>query len=522
MEIYSDVRLRDKIAIFLLFLFIYLLTMGGHLYSPDEELMFRTTQSLVSKGSLAIEPLFGFGTKTGKDGREYAQYGVGQSIAAIPLYFLGKGIHSFSSGAFFQILFYDTVQYHNRNRTDYTLRFFVSLFNQIITALTVVLLAVFGWWLSGEKRAAIMLAMLYGLGTLALPHSRTFFSEPLAGLLVLASLFFLFKGTLRLAAANFAVAGLTYGYAILTRMDSIFFFPGLALFLFLENTRYYPEVKGRCAFLWVQFRRSALRSWLLFLLPILFFLGVVLFLNYLRYEDFFATGYEDQPERLKFTTPLLVGLYGFLFSVGKGLFFFSPPLILFLFALRGFWAEWRNLTLAIFVMLGIFLLVQSCWQNWAGGWCWGPRHIFQLHALFSLPIVMLFKPPRLATIRIAYPTLLIIGLAVQLYGASQSFIDFYWDFYRTPAQPPNAYALYSAEELDLLNQYYHLSGRPETRNQKPETIDLSSLIAPINDSIYVVQNSQWYGYKVMWKSGRSDFFWLRLIRATLRTTNKEG
>ncbi|MCX7766500.1 MAG: hypothetical protein N2246_07335, partial [Candidatus Sumerlaeia bacterium] len=172
---------REKILIFVLFLALYLLTMGGHLYSPDEELMFRTTAALAERGSLAIEPLLGFGTKTGKDGREYAQYGVGQALTAIPLYYLGKIFSTISSGQYFCILFYDTVQYHSRERVDYTLRFFVSLFNPLITSLTVVLIGVFGWRISNDKKAAILTAVIYGCGTMALPHSKAFFSEPLAG-----------------------------------------------------------------------------------------------------------------------------------------------------------------------------------------------------------------------------------------------------------------------------------------------------------------------------------------------------
>ena len=33
------------------------LTGGGHLYSPDEEIMYRTARALWTRGTLAIEPL---------------------------------------------------------------------------------------------------------------------------------------------------------------------------------------------------------------------------------------------------------------------------------------------------------------------------------------------------------------------------------------------------------------------------------------------------------------------------------
>lgn len=495
--------------------------MGGHLYSPDEELMFRTTASLAERASLAIEPLLGFGTKTGKDGREYAQYGVGQSLAALPLYYLGKIFSTISSGEYFCILFFDTVQYHSQKGVDYLLRFFVSLFNPLITALTALLITIFGWRLTNDKKAAILTAVIYGCGTMALPHSKTFFSEPLAGLMVLTALFFLFRATQESQIKYTFIAGTAYGYALLTRMDSLLFLPGLIFFLLLENQRRFATGQHLWSVVLTQFRKQALIYWLSFLLPIFIFLFVILFLNYLRFGNLLSTGYEDQPEGVAFSTPILVGLYGFLFSIGKGIFFFSPPLVLFLFALKRLWREWRNLAIAILILVGVFLLVQSTWRNWAGGWCWGPRHIFQLHSLLALPIVLLLKPPRSSSLRISVICLLIIGFAIQLYGASQSFIDFYIDFYRTPAQPPNAYVLYAPEEVELLNQYYRLEAILPGENRAAVPIDLRLLIAPMNDSIYVVQNSQWYGYLKMWEAGRTDFFWLRVFGSQQREKQEE-
>ena len=501
-----------KIKIFICFLIVYALTMGGHIYSPDGELMFRTTQSLVENHSLAVYPLFGFGTRTGKDGLEYAQYGVGQPVAAIPFYLLGKAGLSLTDGKFLVPIFRDTVTYHTGTGKEYVLRFFVSMFNQLVMALTVVLIATFAWWLGGDRSAAVMTAVLYGGATMALPHSRTFFSEPLAGLMVLVSFFYLFKGLSFRRKLYVVIAGVAFGYAMLTRADSLLFLPGLILFIALENIRFFgKKIKG-IGLVLAQFRKESLWQWILFGLPIVLFVAIILGLNYYRYGDVFATGYEDQAEGIKFSTPLLAGLYGFLFSVGKGMFFFSPPLILVFFAVKRFWEEWRNVALALFVMVGVFVLVQSTWQNWAGGWCWGPRHIFQIHALLTVPIVMLLLPPRSSVLRIIYGVILVIGIAVQLYGSSQSFIDFYMDFYRTPAQPPNAHLLYSDEEVGLLSHYYRLEFATPEESNPATTLDFRMLIAPINDSVYIMQNSQWYGYLTMWRNGRTDFFWLRYLK----------
>src|ERR1700726_3977916 len=48
-------RLRPTLVLGVFFLSLYLLTMGGHLDSPDEELMFQVTRSLVERGSMDID-----------------------------------------------------------------------------------------------------------------------------------------------------------------------------------------------------------------------------------------------------------------------------------------------------------------------------------------------------------------------------------------------------------------------------------------------------------------------------------
>jgi hypothetical protein len=37
------------------------------------------------------------------------------------------------------------------------------------------------------------------------------------------------------------------------------------------------------------------------------------------------------------------------------------------------------------------------------------------------------------------------------------------------------------------------------------------LPAPINDSVYIPQNSQWRAYPAMARMGLHDFFWLHLL-----------
>jgi hypothetical protein len=155
---------------------------------------------------------------------------------------------------------------------------------------------------------------------------------------------------------------------------------------------------------------------------------------------------------------------------------------------RGFVRRFPALGWSLAAAALLALLIHARWQNWAGGWCWGPRHIFMVHALLApFAAALAFDWSRARAALVA--AVLIPAFAVQLYGASQSFIDFYILYYRTPERGPNAYVMFSGEDAAP-----------------------AQVIAPINDSVYVPQNSQWQRYAEMWRLGYTDNLWLRLAK----------
>src|SRR3954451_656011 len=69
---------------------IYILTMSGHTYSPDEETMLAASQALVTQGTWELPPSKALVEVTGADGKRYSQYGPGQSLAAVPWVIVGR------------------------------------------------------------------------------------------------------------------------------------------------------------------------------------------------------------------------------------------------------------------------------------------------------------------------------------------------------------------------------------------------------------------------------------------------
>ncbi|HNY27863.1 MAG TPA: hypothetical protein PKH31_10835 [Candidatus Sumerlaeota bacterium] len=552
--------MRSPILVFLLLLFLYLLTFGGHFYSPDEEVMFRVTEALATRGSLAIDPITeGFATRPAQpprpDGREYAQYGVGQPIAAAPFYWLGRALQPLASDEAWVFL-------DSRLRTIQTIvaprpalpqgaalaleaqglaaRLGVSLFNTVLTAFSGMVLFLLARRLTRSERAAWLAALAWGAGSMAWPHARTFFSEAFAGLcqllafLALALCFFPKDETGespetpvrqgRGAWLCFA-AGLAAGYGCLVRLDSVLFLPVLALLVaygyfpitdFLgSSVRVIDLVKALGRHLLAPGTEGKARPvfrLIAFCVPVGLAGGAILAMNWLQYGSLLASGYSDQSEGIQFSTPILAGLYGFTMSIGKGLFFFSPALFLALWGIGPMLRRQPVFGAAVLANFILFLCAMSCWRNWAGGWCWGPRHIMQIHALLAVPIAFWVAEGWNGVRRMLFSVLMVVAVAVQVYGCSQSFFEFYHAYFRDPA-PPNAHILYDPENEMFLASCYAVYRRDPQTGQVGERVPLGEILrAPINDSIYIVQNSQWTGYAELWRTrGVHDFFWVHVL-----------
>ncbi|HEX6605761.1 MAG TPA: hypothetical protein VF276_02490, partial [Chloroflexia bacterium] len=79
-------------AVLALIFGLYLLTMSGHTYSPDEETMLATAEAVGLHGTFALPRSRTLVEVPGLDGRFYSQYGPGQPVAAVPWIWAGHGV----------------------------------------------------------------------------------------------------------------------------------------------------------------------------------------------------------------------------------------------------------------------------------------------------------------------------------------------------------------------------------------------------------------------------------------------
>ena len=356
-------RIRIEIVLFMFVASVQLITMGGHTFSPDEEERYLVTRGLIEQHSLAVSiPTRREAFISGDHivlGKNYSKYGLGESIALLPLYLLG----SWLALAFPPVAF------------DFITRFAISLLNPFVTALAAVLLFSTVRVLRFSRRSALLVAVIFSFFTIAWPYSKTTFSEPLTGLLILTSVYAAFTSKLTVPRELRWVflSALALGIGALVRTDVLILMPLIAAYTTFTSIE--RPLTSQTAL-------RLLRRALAFASGLSIGIIVILAYNFVRFGAPLETGYGS--EMFGFVTPIRVGLYGLLLSPGRSIFIFSPPLVFVVLGLPAFWARWKSEFLLIFALAAAYTVVFAHWWAWAGGGVWGPRLLVPI-----IPILMI-------------------------------------------------------------------------------------------------------------------------------------
>src|SRR5437879_2016724 len=294
-------------SIFWVFLCLYSLTWGGHYTSGDGAEKVAWAKAILFHGSANI------GTEMRP---AYSKYGIGHSLLAIlpveaaHLTRQLTGVHV--EGPLYTFLFIVNGAW------------FLYLVGRYLRS-----------FYSTQK--LWLLVLILGLGTIWWPYTKLDFSEPL----VLTLIFWGFV----LAREGRQVLGiLVASLSITIRTDAILIFALLYVWQVWRSRDF-----GRISQLAVGVSPAIV---------------VIFAANYARFHSILEKGYTGQ----SFSNPFLIGLYGILFSAGKSVFLFSPPLILGTLG----WQRFRRTTHgkhdAIF-FLSVFLaqlIVYAKWWDWSG------------------------------------------------------------------------------------------------------------------------------------------------------------
>jgi hypothetical protein len=388
------------VALFLLLCAVYLLTFSGELHSSDGQAMFSVAESLVRRGHYDINQIRWMGLQQGTfgpDGELYCRKGVGTSLLAVPLAWLGLVVP-----------WWGVVQT-------------AMLLNVLVTALTGALIFLYVRRLGYGQNTAVVTSLVFGLGTMAWPYAKYFFSEPLTGLCLLAAAYFVLPTgsgqPTSISLRRGALSGFFVGLGVATRFANAVLVP-VYLLLMLA---YLLREQGASRWSAAVARQVAAKAWkpaLAFGLPLVGWAAILCAYNYARFGNALTTGY--LPEE-SFSAPWLTGILGLLISPGRGLLFFCPVLAACVPAMPSFLKGHRLDGLFVLVVSACYVLLYGKWFMWHGGFAWGPRFLVPI-----IPLLCLTLAPLIDSLsgrwRRPFWALFALSSAIQLLALSVHFV----------------------------------------------------------------------------------------------------
>ena len=361
--------------IFAAFACLYVFTSGGHLYSPDEQLMYGVTASLADKAVPAMAS-----SNTLRDDSEpwlrTSKYGLVSSLLALPPYLASQliGWEREPPSASFPI-------------PDGSYPLVDLTVGPLSTATTCALLYLLARTMGFGAVPSVVATFAYGLSTSAWVYSKTFFSQPPATMLLLAAVYMLLRDTRR-PVRDSTLAGILLGLAIGARAELIVLAAPLVIVpLFTFPRRTLPE----------SFRAAVFLTLALVAVTTV----TVGWYNYVKTGSLLMTGYGNQGTLDGLSSKPYIGIFGSLFSPGFGLFTFNPVALLGILSLPILAIKRQRESILIAGLLTIAVLFYGGFTDWFGGFTWANRYLTVILPLSVLPVAALLEHPWRTSISIS-------------------------------------------------------------------------------------------------------------------------
>lgn len=410
-------RFFDAILVFTLLTLVYSFFYSGTFLTDDEHILASRSLSLGFEGDFNNSRVLG--------NERVFEYSI------IPDQWANQALNIEPAQAVAAGLMARTAAFLNLGRIQ-----LMFLLNIWVTAATAALIYLTAAKLGHSRRVSLVVAALFGLGTIAMPYTRTFFRDPLAMFFLAAAWYMAIAirqanqqehPENRKSALLWAIFIFLFVAGVLSKNSVILALP----ILLLEIALHRPQ-KGNTPGL----KRAPLK----WLVPLLLFTGFVLcwllIVPAIPVLTRFSPGYYFSVIQKFLSAPrtnFAQALLGPFISPGKSIFIFSPVLLLSLWSLifrfRTSWSAWLYL-----VVLVIFqaLFYDS---EWAGHVNWGLRFVLPaipLLVLASAPAVESVLKNRLRTILLG--GLLVLSFLIQVLGSVVPVRQFFVE--RLYASPP--------------------------------------------------------------------------------------
>jgi hypothetical protein len=391
--------------VFLFFLSLYVLTLKG-VSTADDILHYDLVQNAIATGrgylppgkyDPEIRPGMGPFVARGTDGHVYLGLPNGLALASLPLGALGRVADAWlGTGTVIDPLAQPDEDGMRKAMAALRRRpsaLLTAAINPLASALTVSLFFALAAQLAGSLRDALQAALLLGLATVVWPYSTNYWTQPIAGLFLFASLYASCRAEGAVGWRRALGGGLFAGAAFLCRFDTL----PLSFWLLLYCVLSAP--------------RTAARRWaagLSFVAGIGCALALQASWNAYRFGNWLQMGTGHQRWR-DFQGDIIRVLPLQMASPYRGIFVYSPALLLGVVGLVALLRKAPALAVTIAGLSATALVLCSAFVMWRGDASWGPRFLVPL-----TPFLLLPAAPQIRRWPAAFWMALITGLAIQL------------------------------------------------------------------------------------------------------------
>ena len=391
---------------FLLFLFlncVYLLTSTGRVRTIDEIDPVVQSESLLLRHSTAIPQAMNSGIYFGKldqHGVPRSAWPVGHALLVLPWSAMGHYLLAQLPGI-------------PRDISDLTFSTAACWSSATFAALAVAAFFLLFVQVGLTQRSAMAASLLLAFSSPLFVYSGWLYSEPATIAIFVIAALVLFASGKAIPLSRALLGALLLGFSIQVRPANM-----VTVFVFIVAALVLDHEQDGGAF---RYRTTAV------LVAVIGISGAIyLARNYAFFGNPFDFGVPATAENGKdldsWHNPLWLGIFGFLFSPGKSVFLFCPPVILGILGLPHLWRKNRALTVLAAATPLANLFLYSFRTQWEGGYCYGPRYLFPSVMLLCIPIGALFQDSP-SWLRPAFWITAITGFFVQAIGLSTNIIE---------------------------------------------------------------------------------------------------
>ncbi|GIK39162.1 MAG: hypothetical protein BroJett011_29950 [Chloroflexota bacterium] len=323
---------------------VYMVTFDGTLHSTDGLSMLAVAENVAKHGRFDTRQLEDWeNVSLGMDGQPYTKYPLGPTLLMLPFVLLAL-----------------TVPPLGVIQTTLVLM-------PLSTALAMPYVYLSARRLGYAPKVATVLTLLAGLASMAWPRTRDLVADPLILWCFIASFYYALTYRQDHCLKDAALLGVVLGLAVLHKAANIVVVPFFCWYMVA------PEANS---FDWRLLKKSSWRALLIAGAGWTAGLLIIGVYNFMRFGSLFETGYEAG-----FTTPVWLGVAGFIISPYKSIFLYTPLLVLIPFVVK---QTWRRHPLEVYLITAVFIsqaLVFAAWHDWGGGDSWGPRFLMPASGL---------------------------------------------------------------------------------------------------------------------------------------------